>query len=168
MIIGQPGSGKSTLAQLLGECTGLPVMHIDFIHWKAGWIERGADEKAALCREVHRRNKWIFEGGHTLTWPERRDRCDTLIWLDFPLWLRLIRVVRRTLRHYRQTRPDMPADCPERFRLEFYLWIWKTRNSHRQKMKELLETADDSITCVKLRNRREVDAYLAGTKPCHA
>jgi adenylate kinase family enzyme len=31
MIVGQPGSGKSTLAQVLGEVTGLPVIHIDKI-----------------------------------------------------------------------------------------------------------------------------------------
>lgn len=33
MIVGQPGSGKSTLARKLGEHTGLPVVHIDTIHW---------------------------------------------------------------------------------------------------------------------------------------
>ena len=40
MIIGQPGSVKSTLARFLGERTGLPVVHIDKIHWKPGWNER--------------------------------------------------------------------------------------------------------------------------------
>lgn len=43
MIIGQPGSGKSTLAKLLGEITGLPVVHIDTIHWQTGWVERSQD-----------------------------------------------------------------------------------------------------------------------------
>ncbi|MEP1209406.1 MAG: AAA family ATPase [Rhizobiaceae bacterium] len=166
MIIGQPGSGKSTLARQLGQHTGLPVVHIDMIHWKPGWIERNSAEKAALCHEVHQRDSWIFEGGHTLTWPERLDRCDTLIWLDFPLWLRVLRVVRRTLRDYGRTRPDLPPDCPERFNAEFYRWIWITRNSHREKMRNLLETAPPSKTRVKLRNRREVDAYLATIDDC--
>ena len=98
MIIGQPGSGKSTLARFLGERTGLPVVHIDKIHWKPGWNEREKEEKTALCQAVHARDRWIFEGGHSVTWEERRARCDTLIWLDFPLWLRVWRVVWRTLR----------------------------------------------------------------------
>ena len=36
MIIGQPGSGKSTLAREMGKHTGLPVIHIDTIHWQPG------------------------------------------------------------------------------------------------------------------------------------
>ncbi|WP_349775075.1 AAA family ATPase [Frigidibacter sp. SD6-1] len=49
MIIGQPGAGKSTLAAALGQRTGLPVIHIDHIHWQPGWIERSSDEKTRLC-----------------------------------------------------------------------------------------------------------------------
>ena len=40
MIIGQPGSGKSTLARALGDITGLPVRHMDHIHWQDGWMQR--------------------------------------------------------------------------------------------------------------------------------
>lgn len=61
MIIGQPGSGKSTLAGALGDITGLPVIHIDTIHWKSGWIERSKAERTGLCEEVHARDKWILK-----------------------------------------------------------------------------------------------------------
>lgn len=71
MIIGQPGSGKSTLARTLGDITGLPVVHIDTIHWMPGWQERPRTEKTRLCEEVHARDQWIFEGGHSITWPSR-------------------------------------------------------------------------------------------------
>ena len=45
MIVGQPGSGKSTLARRLGQLTGIPVVHIDTIHWQPGWVERSAAER---------------------------------------------------------------------------------------------------------------------------
>lgn len=94
MIIGQPGSGKSTLARIMGEIVHLPVVHIDHIHWKAGWVERHGSERDALCTKVHAQETWIFEGGgRSSTWPERISRADTLIWLDFPLPIRMRRVM---------------------------------------------------------------------------
>lgn len=71
MIIGQPGSGKSTLAREMGARTGLPVFHIDTIHWQPGWIERSTQEKTRLCNEVETKDQWIFEGGHSTTWDNR-------------------------------------------------------------------------------------------------
>ena len=61
MIVGQPGSGKSTLAQALGKATGLPVIHIDKIHWQPGWVERSRTEKTRLCKEGEQGEQWIFE-----------------------------------------------------------------------------------------------------------
>lgn len=70
MIIGQPGVGKSTFARRLGKSTSLPVVHIDKIHWKSGREERTQREKSRLCAEVHARDLWIFEGGHSTIWAE--------------------------------------------------------------------------------------------------
>ena len=134
MIIGQPGSGKSTLARAIGEITKLPVVHMDQIHWQPGWVERSRAEKDILCAQVHAKDKWIFEGGHSSTWPERLDRCDTLIWLDFPLAVRLYRVFGRTLQFRGRSRPILPEGCPEKLRFEFLKWIWNTRYSGRNKM----------------------------------
>lgn len=39
-ILGTSGSGKSTLAKRLGETYGLPVLHMDTVHFLPGWVER--------------------------------------------------------------------------------------------------------------------------------
>ncbi|MFQ7701734.1 MAG: DNA topology modulation protein FlaR, partial [Christensenellaceae bacterium] len=36
-VIGYSGSGKSTLANALGEYYGAEVLHLDCVHWLAGW-----------------------------------------------------------------------------------------------------------------------------------
>jgi adenylate kinase family enzyme len=161
MIIGQPGSGKSTFARAMGAITRLPVVHIDHIHWQPGWIERLRDEKTALCREVHARPEWIFEGGHSTTWRERLARADTLIWLDLPLRLRLRRVLWRTLRWYGRTRPDLPAGCREQFDAEFLRWIWRTRLTARAGMRAIYDSAPQDKARHHLQSPGAVSGYLA-------
>ena len=63
MIVGGPGSGKSTLARALGARSGLPVFHMDLIHWQSGWVERSKPEKDRLTHKVHRRDAWISRAG---------------------------------------------------------------------------------------------------------
>lgn len=105
MIIGQPGSGKSALAREMGKHTGLPVVHIDTIHWQPGWVERSADEKTRLCREVEACDQWIFEGGHSANWDNRIARADLLVWIDRSSALRFWRVLLRTLIQRGSPRP---------------------------------------------------------------
>jgi adenylate kinase family enzyme len=164
MIVGQPGSGKSTLARALGARTGLPVIHIDRIHWQAGWVERSKEEKTRLSREAERGSRWIFEGGHSATWASRVARADMLVVLHRPVGLRLWRVVRRAVTGLGRTRPDMAEGCPERLRSlpEFIRYIWTTRHSARDKMERLAATAPAGCRVVQLHSDAEVEAFLAG------
>ena len=163
MIVGQPGSGKSTLARQLGERTGLPVVHIDTIHWQPGWVERSRDEKTRLCHKVEAGERWIFEGGHSVTWHNRVARADLLIWIDCPTPLRFWRVLLRALRHRGQTRPDLPDGCPELLGNlpAFFRFMWRTKTSARAKMKQLVATAPSGCRVVCLRCNREAEVFLA-------
>ena len=169
MIVGQPGSGKSTLARHLGELTGLPVVHVDRIHYRSGWQERPPQEKIELALASHAEPDWIFEGGLSATYDERLRRADTLIVLDLPFWRRFWRVVRRTLRYYGRSRPDMAEGCKERFAWDFLKWIWDTRNTGRDKLHELTGKARPEMTVVLLQSPADVDMFLndlsSGTVP---
>lgn len=164
MIIGQCGSGKSTLAQRLGERTGLPVIHIDKIHWQPGWVERSKDEKTRLCLEVEQQEQWVFEGGHSATWPSRLARADVVVWIDLPVGLRLRRVIWRSVSGWRRSRPDMAEGCPERLRMlpEFLHFIWATRDSAREKIRRLLASAPEGVDVVHLRATTDVEDFLKG------
>lgn len=162
MIVGQPGSGKSTLARLIGEKTGLPVVHMDAaVHWKPGWVERTRPEKNELALGIERREEWVFEGNLSSTYDHRLTRCDTLIVMVFPLALRVWRVVKRTIRDYGRNRPDLPENCPERFDREFYDYIWVTRKTGVDRIMALVDKADADTQVHILRSRREVDYFLA-------
>lgn len=160
MIIGQPGSGKSTLARELGERTGLPVYHIDQIHWQSGWRERSGPRKDQLCAEIHAKERWIFEGGRSSTWAQRLDRADVLIWLDIPVLIRFYRVFTRTIKYRGQSRPDLPVGCPERFNWEFTHFIWRTRNTNRQRMQQLFDSAPEQKQRYLIRNNKDIQSLF--------
>lgn len=165
MIVGQPGSGKSTLARLMGAQTALPVVHIDHIHWQPGWVERTRAEKTRMCLAVEAGEVWIFEGGHSATWENRLARADTLIWLDVPVWRRMMRVMWRTVVWYGRSRPDLPQNCPEGMNgetLRFWRFILRTRTPSRARIVALWESVPAGKARVRLCRLVEVRRFLAG------
>lgn len=161
MVVGGPGSGKTTLAIELGRRTGLPVRHMDHVHWLPGWVERDKADKDHLTRAIHAEPAWIFEGGHSRTYAERAARADTLIWLDLPVGLRLWRVLRRIARGHGQTRPDLPPDCPEQFDPAFLAFIVQSRRRARRRIAALI-AANPHLAVHHLSTARTARALTAG------
>lgn len=162
MIVGGPGSGKSTLARMLGARTGLPVHHMDHIHWMPGWQQRPREVRRVMATEIENSDSWIFEGGFSTTYDHRASRADTLIWLDLPVGLRLWRVTKRAVQHWGKRRPDMAPGCVEGLHgenLEFYHYIWRTRHSHRRRLQTLMD-GHPHLSVHHLRSPRAVDQYL--------
>ena len=165
-LVGPSGSGKSTQARALGAGLGLPVVHIDHIHWQSGWVERDRAEKQRLVRIEEAREAWVIEGGLSSTWDTRLARAEMLVWVDRPWPLRLWRVLRRSWRYRGQSRPDLPEGCPETFgpqTWEFVRYILRTRHSASARMGRLMARADEAgVPAVRLASDRAVAEWLAG------
>lgn len=163
MIVGGSGSGKSTLARALGARTGLPVYHMDHIHWLPGWQERPREDRRRMALDIENREKWIFEGGFSTTFAHRLSRADTVIWLDLPVSLRLWRVTKRLVIYKGQRRADMAEGCEEVFHAQtwpFYRWIWDTRKTGPARVAALLATAPGAVRLHHLTGRAAVARFL--------
>jgi adenylate kinase family enzyme len=128
LIIGPCGSGKSTLARELAPRMGLPLVHMDKLGWRAGWIETDKAELNARLAEAVAQDQWLIEGNYGSTLAPRLERADTVIYLDFPIRLCLWRLIKRIVTHRGYSRPDMPEGCPERFDAAFFWYVmnWNT------------------------------------------
>lgn len=159
VIIGCGGAGKSTLARAMGEKTGIPVVHLDKLFWKPGWVSLPPEEFDAVMSAEMEKDAWIMDGNFNRTLPQRIQRCDTVIYLDFSRFACLCGVLKRILTTYGTVRPDMGEGCPERIDLEFLQWVWNYNKNKKERNYRLLNEATHAQTIV-LKNRRAVRKFL--------
>lgn len=159
LVIGCGGAGKSTLARQLGEKLNLPVVHLDRLYWKPGWVQESREEFDRKLAQELGKATWILDGNFNRTMPQRMAKCDTVIYLDFPRLTCLLGVMKRILTTYGTVRPDMGEGCPERFDLEFLQWVWNYNKNNREKIYQLLDEATHAQKII-LKNRYAVKQFL--------
>ena len=158
-VVGSGGAGKTTFATELGKRTGIPVVHLDRIHWKPGWIEPPRDEWTKVVAEQAAGEKWVIEENHGGTFEIRFERADTVIVMALSKWRCTSRVLRRTLTHYGR---EVHADgCPERLDFKFVRWVWRSSRDSRPHLDGALARLNNRVRVIELRSPREVRRFLA-------
>ena len=104
VIMGPSNAGKSTLAEAISKKIGLPVVHLDQLHFMpyTDWRPRPSEEFLSLQRAAMEADSWIMDGNYSALLPERLARATGAIVLDDNRWLRLVRYFRRTLMESRR------------------------------------------------------------------
>ena len=158
LVIGSGGSGKSTFSRRLGEKLGLPVVHLDQLYWRPGWVETPVEWVEIVRRELAR-DTWVMDGNFGGTRAMRMQAADTVIFLDLPRYLCMYRILKRTLIYRRGQRPDMATGCEERFDLEFIMWVWNYPNRARLNVLEELRMFPGK-NVIFLKSRGEIEQFL--------
>ena len=161
-IVGYSGSGKSTLARFLGEKYGLPVLHLDQLHWLPGWQERDpADEQRRMTAFLNENAGWVIDGNYAnIVYARRLAEADRIIWLNFNRVNCLYRACRRYLAYHGCTRESMAFDCAEKLDLEFVRWILADGRSpiHRARYAAIAKKYPEKL--VILKNQRELTRFM--------
>ena len=161
LVIGSGGSGKSTLARRIGERTGLPVIHLDALYWRPGWVEAPPDEWTGTVAALLEGDRWVMDGNYGRTLEQRLRACDTVVFLDLPRLVCAWRVLARAVRYRGRSRPNMAPGCPERMTWEFLRWVWWYPRRSRPGVLRKLAALDGGQTVIVLRSGAQVERFVA-------
>lgn len=69
VIHGNSGVGKTTLSNQLSELLQIPVIHLDEIHWRPGWVEAPNEEMvkdltAKIDQAARNNSGWVIDGNY--------------------------------------------------------------------------------------------------------
>lgn len=96
VVVGTSGSGKTTLARQLASILDITAVELDALHWEANWTPASPSVLRERVDAALNGEGWVVDGNYSklrdLTW----GRADTVVWLDYSLWVVMTRVIRRT------------------------------------------------------------------------
>jgi adenylate kinase family enzyme len=96
LLYGVTGSGKTTAARRLAGATGLPLVDVDEVCWEPGWVQVPAEEQRRRFAEICGRDAWVLDTAYGIWTDVALARAELVVALDYPRWVSLARLVRRT------------------------------------------------------------------------
>jgi adenylate kinase family enzyme len=99
LFFGVTGAGKSSAARAYSARSGLPEFSADDdIGWLPRWQQRSAEEQRELAAAIAAQDRWVFDSAYAGWRDIVLSRAELVVALDYPRWLSLARLVRRSLR----------------------------------------------------------------------
>lgn len=95
-VVGTSGSGKTTLARQISQRLGIPHVELDALHWEPNWVEVPDEVMRDRVSVALSGNTWVVDGNYSMVRDIVWGKADTVVWLDYPLWVIVKQLVWRT------------------------------------------------------------------------
>ena len=161
-IIGGAGSGKSTLARNISEKFNVPHLHIDRFWFESGGGKlksgdtEGKEKVRAYMKEkvadFIKQDSWVSDGWYSRVQPLIAERADYIIFLDIPLYRRLLNDLWRMFRTERHKELTKLDD------FKFFYEMVRRTFIKGPKMRQFIREHSDKVKI--FRNYKEIDEYL--------
>jgi adenylate kinase family enzyme len=165
LIYGVTGSGKTTLAAKVAAATGLPWYSVDDLTWEPGWIAVAPAEQRRRIEAICAAERWILDTAYGSWLDVALARAELIVALDYPRWLSLGWLIRRTVLRAIDRREICNGNT-ESFRQAFSsdsIIVWHFRSFARKRQRIRAWAADESgPTVIRLTTPRATRRWLNG------
>ena len=164
---GVTGSGKTSAARAYSRGTGIPVFSADDdLGWLPGWTNRPLEDQRRLAADITAQDRWVLDSAYSAWRDIVLDRVQLIVFLDYPRWLSLGRLVRRTVRRIVTREPVCNGNVETLRRAlardSIIAWHFRTFRSKGEAIARIEDAAQDGTPAVlTFRHPRELDSWLA-------
>ena len=144
-----------------------PHVELDALHWVyPDWTKPPDAEFAAAVERALAGDAWVVEGNYRKVRTVYWSRVEMLVWLDLPLRVANWRVLRRTLRRLRSSKPlwgTQRESFGNAVLRHDSLWLWNIRVHRRRRRlytKLATELEHRGGLALRLRSQRAVEEWL--------
>lgn len=164
-ILGRSCGGKSTLAHSLGEKLNIPVLHLDQIAHipHTNWERRNHEEFVADHDHFIEHDKWIVEGNYSMCMPQRLERANAVIFMDFSFHDYLWRYLKRVFQTKFQPKKRIGAieGAKKEFNWSLIQYVWRMHPKNRAKYHDYLDIYMKDKPVIILRCFSDLDKLYA-------
>jgi adenylate kinase family enzyme len=165
-VVGTSGSGKSTLARSLSRRLNLEHLELDSIYHQPGWTPLPDDEFKAQISEFVSKSNWVIDGNYSRLRQIMDVRVTHLIWLDYPRWFVMLRLIRRSLwrvisrkKLWNDNREAVTNLLKANAEQNIILWAWNTHAGNRRRYKQLFEELP-GVEKIRIGSPLQVNRFL--------
>jgi len=170
LVYGVTGSGKTSLAQRISARTGIPWHSVDDLTYEPGadWVNVSDEEQRRRIEAICAAEQWVLDTAYSSWLDIPLARAELVVGLDFPRFVSLFRLTRRTIARSLDGRRVCNGNR-ESFRHalsrdSIILWHFKSFSSKRRRIRAW---ASDRAApeVVRLTSPRQVEDWLESFRP---
>jgi adenylate kinase family enzyme len=164
LVYGVTGSGKTALAQRIAELRGIPWHAVDELTWETNWVQVPDDEQRRRIEAICVGEHWVLDTAYGKWLDVPLVRADLIVALDYPRWLSLVRLIRRTIARALDGLPVCNGNY-ESFRHVFSqdsIILWHFRSFSRKRSRIRAWQADPATPkVVRLTSPQQAEHWLS-------